>query len=390
MFKRLLKITLPAGQSAFLWGARQTGKSTYLENHYPKATLISLLQSDVFLAYSKQPSLLRDQVLSYSEQQLQQPVILDEVQKVPALLDEVHWLIEHTNVQFILCGSSARKLRRQGINLLGGRAWKFHFYPLVSAEIGEVDLLKAFNNGLLPPHYLATQPQRRLQSYLEDYLTQEIKEEGLVRNLPQFARFLDSLAFTNGEMVKYSNIARDCGVDAKTVQNYFEILVDTLLGYYVMPYAKRVSRDIIRQTPKFYLFDVGVANYLAKKQINQLKGPDAGKSLEQFILMELTAYKGLREKRFDICYWRTKTGLEVDFVLNAGEIAIEVKIKNLLEKSDIKGLIAFCNEHHPKQAIVVSQDQQRRKIIIDDHTHIDVIPWREFLKLLWDDQYELS
>ena len=313
MFTRLLVMKLPKGQSAFLWGARQTGKSTYLAKYFPKSMFIDFLQSNILLEFIKQPSLLRERILSLPKASLKYPIILDEIQKVPVLLNEVHWLIENTAAQFILCGSSARKLRRNGANLLGGRAWRYHFYPLVSAEIPKFNLLHAFNSGLVPSHYLSTQPEKSLQAYVEDYLTQEIKEEGLVRSLPSFALFLDSMGFSNGELIKYTNIARDCGVDSKTVQNYFQILVDTLLGYYVLPFKKKIGRDIITQTPKFYLFDVGVANYLSKKSIQILKGHEAGKSFEHFIFMELVAYNGLNKKRLAFSYWRTKTGLEVDF-----------------------------------------------------------------------------
>lgn len=382
-YHRILNLDLEPGRSAFLWGARQTGKSTYLMTHFPKSIVIDFLQSEIFLEYSQNPSHFRKRILALSESELSKPIILDEVQKVPALLDEIHWLIENTSAQFILCGSSARKLKREGANLLGGRAWSFHFYPLVTPEIDELDLLRVFNTGLLPSHYLTSNPIRSLKSYIEVYLTEEIKAEGLVRNLPLFARFLDSMAFSNGEMIKYSNIARDCGIDAKTVQNYFEILVDTLLGYYVLPYRKKISRDLISQTPKFYLFDVGVANYLAKKTIGTLKGPDAGKSLEHFIFMELTAYRGLREKRFDITYWRTKSGLEVNFILGDGEVAIEVKISSSVDKSDVKGLIAFTKDYAPKKSIVVSQELHPRKLTTSDEHQIEVLPWHEFLKCLW-------
>lgn len=384
MFDRLLNMQLPKGQSAFLWGARQTGKSTYLALHYPLAHYFNLLKSDVFIELSKSPHLLREQILALPpSKKAQQPIIIDEIQKVPALLDEVHWLIENKKIQFILCGSSARKLRRCGANLLGGRAWKYHFYPLVSKEIPNFNILKALNTGLLPTHYLSTNPQKSLQAYVEDYLTQEIKEEGLVRNLPSFARFLDAMSFNNGEMIKYTNIARDCGVDAKTVQNYFDILVDTLMGYFLLPYRKRVKRSIITETPKFYLFDVGVANYLSKQNINILKGNAAGKSFEHFIFMELIAYKNIYDKNFNIQYWRTNTGIEVDFVLNDGEIIIESKISNQVDKHDLKGLISFSEEHHCKKMLIVSQDPKPRRISIHHNHFIDVLPWNIFLKQLW-------
>lgn len=387
MFNRILTMCLPSKQSAFLWGARQTGKSSYLKTHFPHSLVIDLLKSDIFLALSKQPSLLRERILALTPETLRYPIILDEVQKVPMLLDEVHWLIENTEAQFILCGSSARKLKRSGANLLGGRAWKYHFYPLVTPEIPNVDLLKSFNTGLLPSHYLSSEPRKSLQAYIEDYLTQEIKEEGLVRNLPSFARFLDSMAFNNGEMINYTNIARDCGIDVKTVQNYFEILVDTLLGYYIPPYSRRVSREILRQTQKFYLFDVGVANYLANTTVNLLKGTEAGKSFEHFILMELIAYKNMNDKRFEITYWRTKTGLEVDFILGNAFVAIEVKISVCVQRAELKGLIAFHEEHPTTQPIVVSQDPEPRKLLTNSGAEIEILPWKVFLERLWKHRY---
>lgn len=383
MFDRLLTISLPLKQSAFLWGARQTGKSSYLKTHFPHSLVIDLLKSDIFLALNKQPSLLRERILALEPETLKYPIILDEVQKVPLLLDEVHWLIENTHAQFILCGSSARKLKRGGANLLGGRAWKYHFYPLITPEIPHFDLLKALNTGLLPSHYLSSDPRKSLQAYIEDYLKQEIKEEGLVRNLSSFARFLDSMAYCHGEMINHANIARDCGIDIKTVQNYFEILVDTLLGYYIPPYSRRVSREILRQTQKFYLFDVGVANYLTNQTINLLKGSEAGKSFEHFILMELMAYKNIYDKRFDITYWRTKTGLEVDFILGNAVVAIEVKISTCVQRADLKGLMAFCEEHPTTIPLVVSQDPEPRKLLTPSGAEINILPWKIFLEKLW-------
>src|SRR3989338_5422005 len=267
LIKRLLKIALPKRQSAFLWGARKTGKSTYLHSHYPNAIYYDLLKSDESLRLMKAPHLLREELLMVPTAQLQYPVVIDEIQKVPALLDEVHWLIENKKISFILCGSSARKLKHGAANLLGGRAWRFHFYPLVYKEIPDFDLIRALNHGLLPSHYLSEQPARMLRSYVADYLTEEIQAEGLVRNLPGFARFLELAGFCNGQMLNYANVARDCGIDAKTVKSYFQILQDTLVGYLIDPFSKKAKRDVISTTPKFYLFDVGVANHLSKTTI---------------------------------------------------------------------------------------------------------------------------
>ncbi len=382
-YNRLLNMDIPVGQSAFLWGARKTGKSTYLRAHFSESVYYDLLKSDLHQRYTKEPYLLREEVLALSEGQLSHPIIIDEVQKIPALLNEVHWLIENTSAYFILCGSSARQLKRGGANLLGGRAWRFEFYPLVFPEIPDFDLLHSLNNGLLPSHYLQKNASRSLNAYVHDYLKEEIRGEGLVRNLPAFSRFLDAVGFSHGEMTNFSNISRDVGVDSKTVKEYYQILIDTLLGFFILPFSKRISRDIITATPKFYLFDVGIANYLQKKKIIDLKGIDAGNSFEQFILLELVAYRGLKELHFDIQYWRTRSGLEVDFVLNQGEIVIEVKISSQVRKADIKGLISFVIDYHPKKAFVVSQDPRPRKILLDDGLEITILPWKEFLNVLW-------
>ncbi len=384
VYKRLLKMALPKGQSAFLWGARKTGKSTYLHSHYPKSLYYDLLKSDIYLKFAKAPHLLREEILALNKADLNYPIIIDEVQKVPQLLDEIHWLIENANAQFILCGSSARKLKSQGINMLGGRVWGYTFYPLVYSEISDFDLLRALNTGLVPTHYLSENPRRALKAYVQDYLTQEIKAEGLTRNLPAFARFLDSLVFSNGMLVNYSNIARECAIDAKTVKEYYQILIDTLVGYFVEPYTKKKGRDVISATPKFYLFDVGVASFLAKQTISALKGSEAGNAFEHFILMELMGYRGLNDLDFDINFWRTKTKLEVDFILDGGRIAIEVKIDDNVKKQDLRALVAFCDEHKPEQAYVVSRDARPRKMTTVAGREILILPWEIFLKKLWN------
>src|SRR3990167_858612 len=275
MYNRILSLVLVDRKSAFLWGARQTGKSTYLKTYFPQSHRYDLLKSDVCARLEKNPHLLREEILALPGEQLKHPIVIDEIQKIPKLLDEVHWLIENTKAQFILCGSSARKLKRLGTNLLGGRALRYSFYPLTFVEIPKLDLLRALNNGLIPAHYLSEHSDLLLESYVADYLQHEIREEGVVRNLPAFSQFLDSVAFSNAQMVNYTNIARDCGVSAKTVEVYYQVLVDTLLGYFLYPYHKKIKRDIIGKAPKFYLFDVGVANYLARRKIVELRGVQA-------------------------------------------------------------------------------------------------------------------
>jgi predicted AAA+ superfamily ATPase len=388
MFTRKLVMELPKKQSAFLWGARQTGKSSFLRAHFPQAIYYDLLDTREVMRFSKAPYLLREEILALSPEQLVAPVIIDEVQKVPELLNEVHYLIEHAKVQFILCGSSARKLKTNLTNLLGGRAWQYHFFPLVSPEIPHFDLLKALSQGLIPNHYLA-EPQyiaEHFRAYVDIYLTDEIRNEGLVRNLPAFARFLDIVGISNAEMINMTNVARDCGVSRITVQGYYQILVDTLLGYFIYPYKKKIKRDLISAAPKFYLFDVGIANYLAQQSLSGLKGSVAGKSFEHFILMELIAFREFSRKHFAITYWRTKTGLEVDFILGDATVAIEVKIDEQVHKEDLKGLIAFCGEHPKVQGIVVSQDLKQRKMEITEQQSLTIMPWQLFLTKLWNNK----
>ncbi len=381
-YQRYLQMHLPAHQSAFLWGARKTGKSTYLHQKFPKAIYYDLLQTDLYNKLLKQPHLLREEIQALPKSALNQPIILDEIQKIPALLNEIHALIESMGAQFILCGSSARKLKRGAANLLGGRAWGYHFYPLVFPEIPHLDLLRALNRGLIPSHYDSVHYAKSLKAYIHDYLTEEIQAEGLVRNLPAFARFLDAQVFSQGQLVNFTNIARDCAIDSKTVKEYYQILVDTLLGYFIYPYHPKSSRHLISATPKFYLFDVGVANALAKQKIQALKGNIAGQAFEHYVLMELMGYRGLNDKDFPIQFWRTKNGLEVDFILGAGEVAIEIKISAVAQQADLYGLISFTEEHHPHQAIVVSLDKKPRTILVNQQK-ILILPWQIFLQKLW-------
>jgi uncharacterized protein len=385
MYIRSLKLKLPRKQSAFLWGARQTGKSSYLKNSFPGAIFYDLLSTHEMIRLTKAPYLLREEILSFQKTKINQLIIIDEIQKVPELLNEVHWLIENIGAQFILCGSSARKLKTQSTNLLGGRAWPYHFYPLTFDEITDFNLLKALNHGLIPNHYLSDNEfiLDYLQAYVDIYLTDEIRNEGLVRNLSGFARFLDVAGLCNGEMINMSNIARDCGIDRLSVQGFYQILIDTLLGYFIYPFHKKIKRDLIITAPKFYLFDVGIANFLARQTVNELKGMAAGKSFEHYIFMELTAYISMHRKRIDICYWRTKTGLEVDFILGNADIAIEVKTSEQVHQQDLTGLIAFCEEHPKARAIVISQDKRARLLKINEKTSLSIMPWKHFLKDLW-------
>jgi len=375
---RIIDINLPQGQSSFLWGPRKTGKSSYLKDRFPDSIVFDFLRTDVFLELSKSPWLLREQLAAKNQNRLQSPIVLDEVQKVPAVLDEVHWLIENRGLSFILCGSSARKLKRGKANLLGGRAWRFEMFPLLMREIADFDLLRALNHGLIAIHYLQENYRRSLRAYTTDYLKEEVFAEGLTRNIPAFSRFFDAMAYSHGELTNYSNIARECGVDSKTVREYYQILVDTLMGRRVEPFKRRQSRQIIMRTPKFYLFDVGVAGTLVKRHVAEERGEAFGRAFEHFIFMELAAYNSYEERDFEINYWRTKSGLEVDFVLAKGEVAIEVKGSHRIDRRDLRPLLAFMQEYSPRSALVVCN--VREEAI---HQGIRIIPWQRFLADLW-------
>ena len=376
---RLLDLDLPAGRSAFLWGARKTGKTTYLRTRYPSSVVYDFLRTDLYLELSKRPFLLREQLLARPEAEFVSPVILDEVQKVPEVLDEVHWLIENRSMSFILCGSSARKLKRGSANLLGGRAWRFELLPLVSAEIGEVPLLHVLNNGLIPAHFLEKDATRSLRGYVNDYLKEEVFAEGLTRSVPAFSRFFEAMGYSHGELVNFSSIARDCGVDSKSVREYYQILVDTLLGRFVEPFARRSSRQVISRAPKFYLFDVGVAGAITRRRLSEERGEAFGRALEHLILMELAAYISYRNLDCGIKFWRTKSGLEVDFVLGEAEVAVEVKGTSRVERRDLRGLAAFSEEHGPRSCYLVCLETIERRA-----GTIRVLPWARFLEQLWD------
>ena len=376
--ERVLRMALPRGRSAFLWGPRKTGKSTYLRSAFPDSLTFDLLQTDLMLDLARRPALLRERLLAAAPERLRSPVILDEVQKVPALLDEVHWLIENRRLCFILCGSSARKLRRGRVNLLGGRAWRYEMHPLVSVEIGDLDLLQALNRGLVPAHYLDAEYRRSLAAYVVDYLKEEVIDEGLTRNVAAFSRFFDAVGFSHGDLTNYANIARDCGVDAKTVKEYYQILVDTLLGTFIEPWKKRQERQVIGKAARFYLFDVGVAGAITRRKIAEERGEQFGRALEHFVLMEILAHRSYRDLGYGVHFWRTKSGLEVDFVLGEGEVAVEVKGTSRLDPSDFRSLRAFVEDNRPRRALVVCNERAPRV-----HEGIEVLPWRDFLARLW-------
>ncbi|MCY4258999.1 MAG: ATP-binding protein [Rhodobacteraceae bacterium] len=368
---------LPRGQSAFLWGARQTGKSTLLRQKFPESFHLDLLNSDDALSLGARPARLGERLARMSPGILGRPIIIDEIQKVPSLLDEVHRLIESRGLSFILCGSSTRRLRRARVNLLGGRAWRFDLFPLSWREIPEFDLLQALNRGMLPSIYDQPHYRRSLAAYVRDYLTEEIVNEAATRNASAFVRFFESLRFCHGELLNYASISRDCAVDAKTVKTYFDILEDSLVGYRIQPFHRKSGRQSITSTPKFYLFDTGVACQICGSSLDHQTGAEFGRAFEHFILLELIAARGYREQDHSIRFWRTKSGLEVDFILGDGEVAVEVKTR--VRHRDLRGMRAFIGEFSPRSAYIVSAEQDHRRI-----DGIDILPYGDFLRLLHD------
>ena len=340
-----------------------------------------MLKSDEFERLSRRPYLLREELQDYPKGEL---VIIDEIQKLPILLDEVHWLMTNKELRFILTGSSARKLRRSGANLLGGRALLNNFYPLVSAELEDFDLDHAVNNGMIPRHYLIADASKRLSGYIGTYLQTEIIEEALVRNLPSFNRFLEAAALTSGEMLVYTNVASDCGVSAVTIKAYFEILVDTLFGYLIPAYTKIVKRKLV-QAPKFYMFDVGVTNYLLHRSSLRQGSPEYGHAFEHLIIQEIIAYLGYHGRQKDLSYWRTGYGYEVDAVLGDAQVGIEIKSSTEVRDNQLKGLRSFGEDYPQARLIVVSLDKYHRR-----KDNIEIIPVREFLSDLWTNKiYEV-
>jgi predicted AAA+ superfamily ATPase len=370
--RRHLRIELPPGKSAFLWGPRKVGKTYWIHQHHSagRATILDLLETDTFAEYASRPALLRERWKGGL-------TIIDEIQKIPALLDEVHWLIERKKAAFLMTGSSARKLRRGHANLLAGRAWRFEMGPLSATEVEGFDLERAIQSGLLPPHVLSAQPEQDLRAYVADYLKEEIAAEARLRDVPAFAEFLRVAALTSSELLNYTNIAREAGVSAKVVRSYLEILEDTMLGARLMPWKRARDRRMI-QTEKFYLFDVGVANYLARRK-PAMGSPEFGKSFEHWVLMEILNYRRYREPDLEVRFWRTSTGFEVDFVLGEMDAAIEVKGAGRVHEGDLSGLRALCESHRVKRALLVSLEKEVRRL----EDRIEVLPWRVFLERLW-------
>lgn len=359
-------------KSAFLFGPRQCGKSWLVDHTITDAHVFDLLSSDAFLRLSQHPEYL-EQVGADGR-----PIVIDEIQKLPGLLDEVHRLIERKGYRFLLTGSSARKLRKKGVNLLGGRARVKRLHPFSASELkGLFDLDRAVNFGLLPSVWFSDEPDEELADYIDDYLRQEIIAEGATRNLPAFSRFLEVAALSNGEQIDYSAISREAQVPRSTVQEYFRILQETLLADEVAVWKRGTRRKTV-ETAKFYLFDSGVARRLTRRKDVAAGTPEYGHLFKTWVHHELRSYLDLRVRDGVVNYWRTQAGVEVDFIV--GNTAIEVKSTANVTKSDMSGLRAIAEEGTFSHRIVVCREPRPR--VVDG---IEVLPATEFVRRLWDD-----
>lgn len=361
-------------KSHFLFGPRATGKSYLIRQQFDKDILvINLLKSDVYRQLSVNPENLESMVRANSRQDI---VVIDEVQLIPELLNEVHRLIEEEKIKFLLTGSSARKLKRGGANLLAGRAREAKLFPLTYREIKNFDLKKYLHFGGLPYVYLSDEPIEDLHDYVDTYLQEEIKAESVVLKLQAFSRFLETSAITSGCMLNFASLSSDVGISATTIREYYTILEDTFIGFFLPAYAKTKKRKPV-STAKFYYFDIGVRNILAGVHSVPENTDAFGQLFEHFIALELRAYLSYHKIRKPLRYWQSKHGQEVDFIIG-DDIAIEVKSSRNIQDKHLKGLKVFSEENICSQYFVVSQDKINKK-----KNNINIIYWKDFLKKLW-------
>ncbi len=363
-------------KSFFLFGPRSTGKSTLVKQQLlDSAGIIDLLDSRLFLRLSSAPHEI-EEIIDALETNL---VVIDEIQRIPELLNEVHRLIENRKIRFLLTGSSARKLKRGNANLLAGRVWEARLYPLTWKEIPEFNLERYLLYGGLPSVYLGEYPEEELDAYVNTYLKEEIMAEGLIRNLPPFARFLKSMALANGEVINFTKLGNDCQVASSTVREYISLLEDTLVGFLLPAWIESKKRKAIK-SGKFYFFDPGVTHTLSGTQALDRNSDLYGKSFEQFIGMEIRAYLGYRRSNSSLSYWRSTHGHEVDFLIGE-KIAVEVKSSQRVTSADFKGLKVLSEEEIFSDFYLVSQDPVETK-----KGNIHAIHWKKFLERLWSDK----
>ncbi|MYD46088.1 MAG: ATP-binding protein [Gammaproteobacteria bacterium] len=364
-----------ASRSCFFLGPRLTGKSTLIRESIPEALVFDLLKNDVYFALVENSFSLENVIPSNTE-----IVVIDEVQKAPQLLDEVHRLIELKGIRFLLTGSSARKLRRGGVNLLGGRAGTVHFHPFIARELGDdFRLNRALRYGTLPAVYCSDEPSRVLQDYVGNYLRQEIAAEGFVRNLPAFMRFIDVASHCNATIVNYENLANDAQVSRNTVYNYFDILKDTLVAFELPAWRNSYKRKPIVSS-KYYFFDIGVATAIQSRSAFRFAQSE-GFSFETWILHELRSWIDYNERDDVLHYWRSRSGYEVDFLIH-DHTAIEVKAKPHVGVRDLRSLRALKEEEIFQNFVCVCMGSL--PMYVDG---IEILPYMTFLDYLWEGKY---
>lgn len=341
IYSRILEVD--ENSSFFLFGARGTGKTNWVINKFPDALLFDLLSDDTYTELLSRPSRLAERI----PDNFSNWIVIDEIQKVPPLLNEVHRLIEHRKLKFILTGSSARTLRRKGVNLLAGRALTYHMYPLTAIELGnDFDIKKSLKVGQLPAAITHSDAKKYLKSYIKTYLREEVQQEGLTRSLPLFTRFLETASFSQGELLNYTNIAKEVGSNRNTINQFFEILEDLLIAYRIHPFTKRAKREIVL-SPKFYYFDVGVYRSIRPQGPLDTEAEGDGAALETLFLQEVKAINDYYNLGYEIYYWRTRSKEEVDFILygEKGLHAFEIKRKARLSSNDFKSLKLFLEDY---------------------------------------------
>src|SRR3990167_7730127 len=359
-------------KSHFLFGPRATGKSSLIEHQLANdCLLIDLLHSETYLRLIENPSAL-EAMIAVTEKKW---VVLDEVQRVPEILNEVHRLIEKKGITFLLTGSSARKLKKQSVNLLAGRARQSELYPLTYHELPNFNLASYLQYGGLPMVVLSHEPAEDLDAYVYTYLEQEIKAEALVQKLPAFSKFLQLSALTSGNTLNYASIASDAGVSAMTLREYYQILEDTFLGFTLLPWQHSTKRKAVT-TGRFYYFDTGVKNRLAQISSIPEQSDLYGQAFEHFIAMELRAYLSYTRKKLPLCFWRTVEGVEVDFIIG-DDIAIEIKSTQKISDKHLKTLKRLQEENKLKAYYLISRDSVAMK-----KGDIFILPWETFLKKL--------
>jgi len=362
-------------KSCFLFGPRQTGKSMLIRHQLGEYKVYNLLDQDMFLRLSRNPGLIREQLDPDDE-----IIVIDEIQKLPLLLNEVHLMIEEYGIRFLLTGSSARSLRKKGVNLLGGRAWRRALHPFVYPELGELFRLeRCLDTGVIPSVYLSESPRQELTAYAGNYLREEVAAEAVVRNIGAFSRFLEIAALCHGQMINFTLLANDAQVPVTTVREYFQILVDTLIAF-VLPAFKQSRKRKAISTSKYYLFDIGLVRSLQGRTGLAQRTTEFGEAFESFIFQELSTYCSYRQID-NLHYWRSKSQFEVDFVL-ANRTAIEVKASQHVTHRDLKGLKALQEEELMADYLLVSMDPLNR--VVDG---IRLMSWEEFLKRLWEDEF---